>query len=93
MPLSKAEQDLFDQLVQVMEHADRSPTPDLALALHYGEEAPSGCESVNRISDLARSAIQHLAEKNPDGLREAIAQASPSAAFRFNAILGVDAAA
>lgn len=90
-PLRPGQQALFGTIVEALQTADRSPAPDLALALHFGaEEISSRDPRIIGLSEGVRSAVRMLHKQNPEGLREAAEAAGEAVAFRIRAILGQD---
>ncbi|MDD4287248.1 MAG: hypothetical protein PHN33_02750 [Candidatus Peribacteraceae bacterium] len=80
---------LFDTLVEALHTADDYPTPDLALAVHFGEEqAPSANPTINRLGERVRHSVLLLHSENPEGFRQAVEAAGEAVVFRVNAILG-----
>ncbi len=90
-PLTQGQQGLFDTLVEALKAADDYPTPDLALAVHFGsEQAPSVNPRINSLSDHVRRSVLHLHQVNPEGFSQAVEAAGGAVAFRVRAILQQD---
>jgi len=90
-PLTQGQQVLFDSLVQALETADNYPSPDFALAVHFGtEQVRSVDPRINSLSDQVRSDVLHLHRENPEGFRQAVQAAGRAVSFRVQAILGQD---
>lgn len=87
--LSTEQQRLLATLVTALDRADTYPTPDLALAVHFGtHECPSVDPRVNRVSESVRGAVTMLHRQNPEAFLQAVDGIGGSFAFRVNAILG-----
>lgn len=85
--LTPRQQELFQTLVQAMDVVEGSSIPELAVAVHLGEDAAVIAPRALGVGGATRAAVRVLTSSNPEGFMQAVKERGGTFEARINAIL------